>query len=402
MRNLFILAFCGFVASCSSVMSDVASFKDPSFNEREPSKNLALIINNASMQNINRMQISVKEALNNENIDVNLLDHYTVNPPTRKLSEKELISDLKNKWNADSILYIDVLSEVAKDDDQDSIDLNSQLLKKDDLYKSTAYGKYSARLIDVKSWNMIWKADLISIDEKFANTKKMYDETSQKIVDDLLDKNLLIKKGKRKNNSDSFKSAENVEVVKESYNSLNDLSVKNKNNVNPAERKVVSYDDLSEDDLIAAEENMNRVANGMPAKMPVSRAGSVAPAVKNQEADKIEGVKKVSRAGAVKKDVNVNSPVQGRVINPKDMEVPSDVSVRPMLNKSNENNALVKAVPANQLNGVNNGQAMIEKKSSVVSDSSYEQQNVKPEKIVPADINKKSVVSANIEEGQIF
>ena len=402
MRNLFILAFCGFVASCSSVMSDVASFKDPSFNEREPSKNLALIINNASMQNINRMQISVKEALNNENIDVNLLDHYTVNPPTRKLSEKELISDLKNKWNADSILYIDVLSEVAKDDDQDSIDLNSQLLKKDDLYKSTAYGKYSARLIDVKSWNMIWKADLISIDEKFANTKKMYDETSQKIVDDLLDKNLLIKKGKRKNNSDSFKSAENVEVVKESYNSLNDLSVKNKNNVNPAERKVVSYDDLSEDDLIAAEENMNRVANGMPAKMPVSRAGSVAPVVKNQEADKIEGVKKVSRAGAVKKDVNVNSPVQGRVINPKDMEVPSDVSVRPMLNKSNENNALVKAVPANQLNGVNNGQAMIEKKSSVVSDSSYEQQNVKPEKIVPADINKKSVVSANIEEGQIF
>ena len=254
MRNLFILAFCGFVASCSSVMSDVASFKDPSFNEREPSKNLALIINNASMQNINRMQISVKEALNNENIDVNLLDHYTVNPPTRKLSEKELISDLKNKWNADSILYIDVLSEVAKDDDQDSIDLSSQLLKKDDLYKSTAYGKYSARLIDVKSWNMIWKADLISIDEKFANTKKMYDETSQKIVDDLLDKNLLIKKGKRKNNSDSFKSAENVEVVKESYNSLNDLSVKNKNNVNPAERKVVSYDDLSEDDLIAAEE----------------------------------------------------------------------------------------------------------------------------------------------------
>ena len=402
MRNLFILAFCGFVASCSSVMSDVASFKDPSFNEREPSKNLALIINNASMQNINRMQISVKEALNNENIDVNLLDHYTVNPPTRKLSEKELISDLKNKWNADSILYIDVLSEVAKDDDQDSIDLSSQLLKKDDLYKSTAYGKYSARLIDVKSWNMIWKADLISIDEKFANTKKMYDETSQKIVDDLLDKNLLIKKGKRKNNSDSFKSAENVEVVKESYNSLNDLSVKNKNNVNPAERKVVSYDDLSEDDLIAAEENMNRVANGMPAKMPVSRAGAVAPAVKNQEADKIEGVKKVSRAGAVKKDVNVNSPVQGRVINPKDMEVPSDVSVRPMLNKSNENNALVKAVPANQLNGVNNGQAMIEKKSSVVSDSSYEQQNVKPEKIVPADINKKSVVSANIEEGQIF
>ena len=402
MRNLFILAFCGFVASCSSVMSDVASFKDPSFNEREPSKNLALIINNASMQNINRMQISVKEALNNENIDVNLLDHYTVNPPTRKLSEKELISDLKNKWNADSILYIDVLSEVAKDDDQDSIDLNSQLLKKDDLYKSTAYGKYSARLIDVKSWNMIWKADLISIDEKFANTKKMYDETSQKIVDDLLDKNLLIKKGKRKNNSDSFKSAENVEVVKESYNSLNDLSVKNKNNVNPAERKVVSYDDLSEDDLIAAEENMNRVANGMPAKMPVSRAGAVAPAVKNQEADKIEGVKKVSRAGAVKKDVNVNSPVQGRVINPKDMEVPSDVSVRPMLNKSNENNALVKAVPANQLNGVNNGQAMIEKKSSVVSDSSYEQQNVKPEKIVPDDINKKSVVSANIEEGQIF
>ena len=121
MRNLFILAFCGFVASCSSVMSDVASFKDPSFNEREPSKNLALIINNASMQNINRMQISVKEALNNENIDVNLLDHYTVNPPTRKLSEKELISDLKNKWNADSILYIDVLSEVAKDDDQDFI-----------------------------------------------------------------------------------------------------------------------------------------------------------------------------------------------------------------------------------------------------------------------------------------
>lgn len=402
MRNLFILAFCGFVASCSSVMSDVASFKDPSFNGREPSKNLALIINNASMQNINRMQISVKEALNNENVDVNLLDHYTVNPPTRKLSEKELISDLKNKWNADSILYIDVLSEVAKDDDQYSIDLNSQLLKKDDLYKSTAYGKYSARLIDVKSWNMIWKADLISIDEKFANTKKMYDETSQKIVEDLLYKNLLIKKGKRKNNSDSFKSAENVEVVKESYNSLNDLSVKNKNNVNPAERKVVSYDDLSEDDLIAAEENMNRVANGMPAKIPVSRAGAVAPAVKNQEADKTEGVKKVSRAGAIKKDLNVNSPVQGIVINPKDMEVPSDVSVRPMVNKSNENNALVKAVPTNQLNDINNGQAMIEKKSSVVSDSSYKQQNVKSEKIVPADINKKSVVSANIEEGQIF
>ncbi|MDR2933812.1 MAG: hypothetical protein LBU68_00830 [Rickettsiales bacterium] len=198
-----------FLASCTSVLTDIASFKDPDFNNREPVKVMALVVNNTTMQNINRVQFAMKETLTDEKIDVKFLDHYSVNPPTRKLSEDELKESLATKWNADALLFINVVSETGKTKgvDGDLVDVEGALKEKgkSDNYTTIAYGKYTASLMDIATWRTIWKADLISIDEKFKNTNTMYQLAAEKIVADLVNKGLLtIIKDKNHNNIVSY------------------------------------------------------------------------------------------------------------------------------------------------------------------------------------------------------
>lgn len=219
----FICVICTLLlASCSSVLTDIASFKDPDFENREPVKVMALIVNNTTMQNINRVQFALNELLKEENIDVKFLDHYLINPPTRTLSEKDLRKSLTTKWGADALLFVNVISETGKVKgvDGDYVDADEGLKEKgkSDKYTTIAYGKYTASLLDVKTWRTIWKADLIAIDEKFKNTKAMYRLAAEKIILDLLDKKLLsIIKDKNKNNITEYdkkiinsKNSENI------------------------------------------------------------------------------------------------------------------------------------------------------------------------------------------------
>ncbi len=198
-----------FLVSCTSVLTDIASFKDPDFDDREPVKVMALVVNNTTMQNINRVQFALKGVIADEKIDVKFLDHYSVNPPTRNLSEDDLKDSLIKDWNADAMLFINVISETGKIKgvDGDLVDAEGGLKEKgkSDKYTTIAYGKYTASLMDTATWRTIWKADLISIDEKFKDTNAMYGLAAKKIIGDLLNKKLLtVIKDKNNNNITAY------------------------------------------------------------------------------------------------------------------------------------------------------------------------------------------------------
>ena len=237
MRKSFCL--CVFMVllltSCSSVLTDIASFKDPDFESRGAVKVMALVVNNTTMQNINRVQFALKEVLNEENVDVKFLDHYLINPPTRNLSEADLKKSLTAKWRADALLFINVISETGKVKgvDGDYVDADESLKEKgkSDKYTTIAYGKYTASLLDIKTWRTIWKADLIAIDEKFKNTKAMYRLAAEKIVLDLLDKKLLsIITDKNKNNITEYNKTitdlKNSDIMSDNISQDREFAVK--------------------------------------------------------------------------------------------------------------------------------------------------------------------------------
>lgn len=200
--NKFLLLGLAFVGlyGCSGAFTDIASFKDPYFASQEPVKRMALVVNNTTMQNINRVQSAIQEELEDNDVDVVFLDHYKVNPPTRNLSEEEFKKSLKDEWNADALLFVNVVSEFGRKKGVDANDTNAEVsLAKAGTrkYTTVAYGKYTASLLDVKTWKTMWKADLISIDEEFKDNLSMYEKSAEKIVYDLLKKGFLVEEGKR-------------------------------------------------------------------------------------------------------------------------------------------------------------------------------------------------------------
>lgn len=318
----FICVICTLLlASCSSVLTDIASFKDPDFENREPVKVMALIVNNTTMQNINRVQFALNELLKEENIDVKFLDHYLINPPTRTLSEKDLRKSLTTKWGADALLFVNVISETGKVKgvDGDYVDADEGLKEKgkSDKYTTIAYGKYTASLLDVKTWRTIWKADLIAIDEKFKNTKAMYRLAAEKIVLDLLDKKL-------------------VSVI----------SDKNKNNITEYDKRIISLrspvtDVAKNNNDTNVQQNQNSVKGGVAASVATINE-SIKLAKKQNQSD--SSVKQANSKDKESKKTTVESGITMVGTEPNtnisqekiENKVEPNAEVRPVNKKINE------------------------------------------------------------------
>lgn len=340
--------FCAFalmsflLTSCSSVLTDLASFKDPDFEGREPVKVIALVVNNTTMQNINRVQFALKEVLTEENVDVKFLDHYLINPPTRSLSEADLKKSLTTKWGADALLFINVISETGKVKgvDGDYVDADEGLKEKgkSDKYTTIAYGKYTASLLDVETWRTIWKADLIAIDEKFKNTKAMYRLAAEKIILDLLDKKLLsVITDKNKNN------------ITEYDKKITDLKNSNGigNNVTQS-KEIITKENKAKPiggALIAAQAAATMVAGVHSDNGKAKKIDTVLDKSKNTQDSVSEGdnTTKLENQNAEKEKVN---PVEIRPLNKIDNS--DEKNTEPLKNENKENSIISKQSKSNK------------------------------------------------------